>query len=338
MPDFIFPSNMELQAIAQDKLPRLTQERAGFKIMPLRDQDTHLLSWEQKDNYTGLQAIRGMGGQPGKVKKVGGKRYTMEPGIYGEHIPLDERELTARRQWGSFGTPVNVTDLVMEAQDQLLLRRLDRIESIIWTLATTGVISVSDADGTVQQTDSFPIQTYSAGVSWATAATSTPLVDFRAIKLLGRGHSVSFGRQAVAYVNQTTVNNLLKNTNSADLYGRRTSGLGTFNSVAEVNQLLLGDDLPTLEVYDEGYLNDSGTFVPFIPDNKAVVIGKRPAGQDVGEYRLTRNANNPSMASGAYMKVIDRGEQQVPRLIEVHDGHNGGPVIFFPSAVIVASV
>jgi hypothetical protein len=52
---------------------------------------------------------------------------------------------------------------------------------------------------------------------------------------------------------------------------------------------------------------------------------------------MTRNVNNANSAPGPYTKVIDRGELQVPRTIEVHDGHNGGPAIFYPSAVIKLS-
>jgi hypothetical protein len=139
-------------------------------------------------------------------------------------------------------------------------------------------------------------------------------------------------------MNRKTSNRMLANTNAADLYGRRTAGLGTFNSLDQVNQLLAGDDLPNIVVYDEGYLDSSGTFQPYIADNKVVVVGKRPAGQSLGAYRYTRNANNPDLAPGAYMKIIDTAERSVPRTIEVHDGHNGGCVLYFPSAIVIMSV
>jgi hypothetical protein len=76
----------------------------------------------------------------------------------------------------------------------------------------------------------------------------------------------------------------------------------------------------------------------FIPNNKVVVVGTRPAGQRVGEYRITRNANNPDLGPGPYMKVVDNGEDKVPREIDVHDGHNGGPVLYYPGAIVVMSV
>jgi hypothetical protein len=139
-------------------------------------------------------------------------------------------------------------------------------------------------------------------------------------------------------MNRATFNNLRSNANSTDLYGRRTQGLGTFNNLQGINQLLTGDDLPQIVVYDQGYLDEFNNFVPFIPVNKVIVVGKRPAGQPIAEYRMTRNANNPDLAPGPYMRVIDTGEIVIPRSIEVHDGHNGGPVIYFPSAVVVMSV
>jgi hypothetical protein len=96
--------------------------------------------------------------------------------------------------------------------------------------------------------------------------------------------------------------------------------------------------LPKIVIYDEGYIDESNTFQLFVPNNKVVVIGKRPAGQTVGEYIFTFNANNPGGTPGPYMKIIDRGEETVPRKIEVHDGHNGGPALYFPGSIVVMTV
>jgi hypothetical protein len=175
-------------------------------------------------------------------------------------------------------------------------------------------------------------------VAWGTFATATPLADLRAVQLLARGHSVRFDQSSRAYANQVTVNKMLANTNAADLYGRRTAGLGTANSLNQVNELYTMDGLPNIRVYDEGYLNTSGTFVPHIPNDKVVVVGRRTDGAPIGEYQMVRNVNNPGMAPGAYMRVIDRGETEVPRTLEIHDGHNGGPALRFPSAVAIMNV
>jgi hypothetical protein len=342
MATFSFPTAAELRRIEQDKLPNLVAQRAIFSIMPIESVDSHILMWEQEDNYVGLQQIRGLNGAPGRVKKTGAKRFIMQPGVYGEYSTIDELELTERRQWGTFGQPISIDDLVMREQDRLLGRRLDRKEKIGWDLVTTGTFSVAGPDGLTYQTDTFALQTASAAVPWATFATATPLKDFRAVQLLSRGHSVNFGAAAKAYMNRVTFNNMVSNTNTNDLAGRRTSGLQSVLNLSEINSVLAGEDLPQMVIYDGGYLDDAGAFQPFIANAKVVVVGARTDGGRVAEYRMTRNAQNPDLGPGAYTDVIDRGAQgsgrQVPRTIEVHDGHNGGPVIYFPSALVILTV
>lgn len=335
---FQYPTSLELEQIAQIKMPRLTQNRPAFDLLPFRSVDEHLLQWEQYDNYTGLQSVRGLDGQPTSVKPIALKQFQMQPGTYGEFMAVTELEMTTRRAAGTFGTPINLQDVVLEKQDKLLQRRLDRIEYIDWQLLAFGTFAVANGAGQILHTDAFPLLTFASTVAWSTQATSTPLADFRTVQLLSRGQSVNFGNVAKAYMTQLTFNQMLANTNASDLYGRRTAGLGTFNNLQGVNELLFGDNLPQIVVYDQTWLDDTGAFHTFIPDGTVIVVGDRPAGQPVGEYRFTRNANNPDLTPGPYMRVIDRGEIQVPRLIEVHDGHNGGPVVYFPGAIVTMTV
>jgi hypothetical protein len=336
MVDFVYPSAVVLEQINQELAPRLMANRRIFDILPTANVDSHLLEWEQKDNYLGLQQVRGLNGQPSRVKQTGGKRYLQSPGVYGEFELLDEQQLTVRRPWGSFGNTIDVTDLVREAQDKLLQRRLDRIEQIGWTLLATGVFAV--ADGTsVLHTDAYTTQSFAAGVPWSTAATATPLADMRAVQLKSRGYSVNFGAGATAYLNRSTANAMLANTNPADIGGRRGQGLTTINSMAMVNQLTAADDLPEFVIYDDGYYDDAGAFQLFVPNNKVIVVGTRRDNDPVGQYRFTRNANNPGLQAGPYMKVVDDPDK-VPRSIEIHDGHNGGIVLFHPAAIVVMTV
>jgi len=349
MPDYIFPVSADLTEIARDKLPALIADRAIFNYFPPKDHDATLVEWEQRDNYTGLQNVRGINGQPPSVQKTGLRRFVEQPGVYGEHILLDEQELTNRRSTGQFGAAMDISDMVMDAQDQLLQRRLDRQEALAWTLAAYGTFSIVGRNNAVTHQASYLRQTFAAAVPWSTFATATPLSDFSAVQLLARGHSVNFGSGAKAFMNRKTFNNLRNNTNSADIFGRRTTGLGTINSLAQWNELLSQDDLPEIVVYDLGYLIDGsvnptaadmtqfGVFTPFIPDSTVIVFGQRPGNQPIGAIQQTRNINNGG-SPGPYMKVIDRVDSSVPRTIEVHDGWNGGPTIDYPSAIAVMAV
>ena len=334
---YIYPTSADLNQIEQIKIPVLTMTDPLFEIMPIENEDADLIMWEQMDNYTGLQGVRGLNGEPSKVQNVGGKRYNMLPGVYGEYTMIDETELTRRRKWGQFNTPINISDLVLQRQDFLLNRRIDRIRYIGWTLLTTGTFStVHPITGVTLHTDSFSLQTASANVVWSTNATATPLKDLRACQLLGRGKSTNFGGKAKAYMNRTTFNNLVANTNQNDIAGRRVSGLLSPLNLGEINAVLMNEDLPTVIVYDEGYLDNSGTFQLFIPNGVVLIVGVRPGNAPVAKYKMTRNANNPDLGPGPYTRVIDFN-QVVPRRIEVHDGHNGGPAIYFPGSIIILS-
>lgn len=339
--DVTYPTSEKLSKIAQEKLPALEADREAFKIFSMRTQDAAEYSWEQKDRFTGVQAVRGLNGSPFHVAPIGENRFKMKPGVYGEFMLIQEDELTERRKPGEFGTPIDLTELVLEKQDHLLQRRLDRIELIIWTLLTTNTFSVSNRQGAILHTDTFNFRTFTAAVSWLNQSQSTPLNDFRAITLFHRGYSVSFGRDAIAYMNRTTYFAYINNTNPNDLYGRRTPGLGTINNEKEIDKLHQGDDLPTIKIYDNSFLDASFNPILFIPDGKIVVIGNRPGNAKVGGYIMTRNTANASFTPGAYTRVTDStetGMNPIPRMIKVEDGHNGGPAVEYPSMVITMTV
>lgn len=341
---YTFPTQQELKEIEQVKLPVLTMDDPVFDEFPITEVNSWRLRWEQLDNYQGLQNVRGLDGQPGRVKLVGSSAFDYEPGVYGDFTPIGEKMLSEARELGQYDKPASLDTFVGRAQTMLLTRRIDRIRYIIWTLLTSGTFAIARDDGTILHTDVFPLKTYSAAVSWGTFATATPYADLRGMVLKQRGQSVDFGAGGKLYMNQVSVNNLLANTNANDLFGRKASSGATLNSLTDINTIGAAQSLPTIIPYDWGYLSDgtdgnsAGTFVPFIPNGVAVLVGKRTNGAPLGEYRMSRNANNANMEAGAYTRVIDHGEREIPRKIDVHDGHNGGPVIYFPGAVVVMSI
>lgn len=348
-----YPTNYELQQIEPDLIARAIEGRAGLDILPIREVNASEVRWAQQDNFYGLQALRGLDGAPTRVQRVGTKTYSYEPGVFGEFVDITETELTRRAGYAPTGTAIDISDMVVDADNQLISRELDRIEATIWTLLTTGTFSIKMDGPTGTQvgfSDTFAIQTFTAGVTWATAASAVPIVNFQAVQQLGQaaGHSVDLGAGAVAYMNSITSNRLLNNANSADLQGRRINNGSTVNSVADVNRYFAAQNLPQMQVYDRGYQTSItvgasvGPFQKFLPDGKVVVVGKRTSGAQIGSYVKTRNANN-GLLPGSYAYTIDRangvnGEKRTPANIERHRGHNGGPTLLLPSSIVVMNV
>lgn len=334
MSNYVYPTAARLKTVERVKLPVLTMNDPIFSIMPIEEVDAPMVMWEQKDNFTGLQQLRGLDGQPARVAAKGEKRYSVMPGVYGEFMPITEEELTIRRRFGTFAEPVALDELVMDRQDQLLNRRIDRIRAIGWSVVQ-GSYAVSGLQGIVHA-DAFPVTRYTAGVVWSTSGSATPLADFRAVQLFEEGRSCSFGANARAFMNRRTFNSLISNTNTNDLAGRRVNAVLSPLSPQEINNILLHEGLPTIVVHNDGYINDSGTWVPLIPNNRVIVVASRPSARQM-EYQMTRNATNPDGAPGSYTVVWDSAQDdggRPPRRIEVHDGHNGGPCIYFPGDIV----
>lgn len=332
------PSAVELRRAEQVKLPTLTQASKVFEYFPIESVEEEYLRWTQKDNFVGLQNVRGIGGKPPRISMVGDKTYLAQPGYYGEFVALDEVQLTRRRDAASLsGKPLMVSDMVGEAQDLLLHRRIERIKYILWTLLTTGTFSVSADDGTVMHTASFSPMTFSASVAWSTRATATPLNDMFNMLIKYRGQSVRMDSSAELLVNAKWVNHARNNTNSADLGGKRINGGNTPLSLEDMNQIFVDNGLPRIVQCEEGYLDSSGTWQLFIPDGVGVMVAKRTNGAAIGSYRQTLNMATKDRVIGAYTAVIPK-EDEIPFSIEVHDGHNGGPTLTYPGTIVVASL
>lgn len=338
---YTYPTNAELTQLEPELVARKSNERLGLQLMPIRNVNAAKVQWNVRDNYFGMQQLRGIDGSPPRVQRVGDKTFEYDPGAFGEYIQIGETELTKRAASVADNRPVNITDLVTQAQDQLLTRRLDRIEFLNWELLLKGEFKVSSASGAIEFKAAYSVQKYDAAVAWSNTATSTPISDIQDAVLLGQGSGSAFDQGARVYVNQKTMSNIRKNRNAADAYGLRTGGGDTASvSFSALNTYLAGEGLPQFAVYDEGYFNDSNAWTNFIPDNLAVMVGRRLDGSTIGEYIMTRNARN-GLQSGPHTIVTDRtSDVRAGEAVDirVEDGHNGGPVIYRPKSIIVLKI
>jgi Phage major capsid protein E len=335
---YIYPTALELRTVEQVLLPSLIEDDPIFDIFPIVEVDDNRVRWRQKDNFTGLQQIRGLNGAPRRVKRIGISEYDMKPGVYGEFQELEEDEFVERSAFDSWDEPIDISENVGDAQELLLQRRIDRIRYIIWTLLCYGIFSVANAMGTIMHTDQFPLKTLTASTPWSTLATATPLNDIRTAQQLSVGQSVDFGSAATIWMNQVTANQLLNNQNANDFFGKRMNFGQTVNELGDINKILVGNNLPQILVYDRFYIDDNGNAQKFIPTGQAVLIGQRTNKANLGEYRMTRNFVNDRNAPGAYTRVIDTRAFEVPGKFVVHDGHNGGPVLWYPGAICAMTV
>lgn len=342
--------------ILPDLLNRDRADRVGLQLFPTVNSESYFVRWAQRDNAYGLMQMRGLDGQPPRVQRVGTTTFVYEPGVYGEHVVITEREILTRAAPTNLEIPIPIGDLVAEADQLLITRESDRMEANVWNLIGTGTLSIPlpGPNGVQVYQDTYAIQTYTAPVPWATSATATPIQNFQTIQQLQLGHGCSFGADATAYMNQYTANLLMNNNNNNDFGGRRSAIGSTLNSIGSFSDYFQAQNLPRVRVYDAGYqlnplsgtvTNASTQFQKFIPNGRVIIVGNRPGNQPVGEWKQTIQAMQPGgmPSAGAYRFIKDysRGLNcalEVPPKLEVHRGFNGGCCIYFPSAIISMSV
>jgi hypothetical protein len=342
MISFLFPKSSVLRQIAPELIQDLQRPRPTYRIFPVRDYQAWRLDWQQRDGYRGFQQLRGLNGQPSYVRPAGYRRFSQEPAVTGEYREIDEMEMTTRATVLPEGTPVNVTDLVRDTQDLLNVREVDFIEWTHWAMLLNGTFTLKGPLGAIYAA-SFPIQTATFS-DWSDLENGTPYADLLALDALALGKSVSYGLGAEYWMNSQQLQYALLNRNPLDFGGMRAGALvqtirtGSPATLRDFNEALTGAGLGTLNSYNQGYNRESdGAFVRWLPTGVVSIWGQRSNNDSIGEYRMVRNINNPANAPGRYTKVIDTLEREVPRKIYVHQGHNGGVVLFYPSAIIRAN-
>lgn len=328
--------------IANDLVTGMGQNSPIFDIFPITPRNHLKLRWRIKDNYRGLMKLRGAGGEPTRVNPVGEKIYEESPGVFGEFSTIDEIQLMelGRGIPKDMEIAVDVSDEVRERQVQLMERQMNRLRQMAWQSALTGSVNIALPGGGIGYSFVYTPLTYTPAVLWSTPGTSKPLQDFQTRQVAhGRGTSNAFNRNATAYMNSYTLQLMLNNTNPADWGGKRGIGGGSVQGVGSYEVFRIDMDTPKIVVWDEGYLNDAGTFALDIPDGKILVVAARPNGEKPGEIQMTYNA--VSEAPGAYSEVHDftQGERKrIPPRIDVHAGFNGGQVIERPTQLLVMTV
>lgn len=167
-----------------------------------------------------------------------------------------------------------------------------------------------------------------AGITWATATTDI-ISDIGAWKKLIEQDSGFTPRHA--YCNQSVMNYLMKNTGLKDLLGQAT----VREQVARTGQIQEALGL-LWHVNNSGYLDSSGTFVNFIPDDIVILLpDEKVYGylQTGSQAVPTGNGNDIATVLGKF-SYFDIGKDPVEYLLYV--GQNFLPVIPIPKAIVYA--
>lgn len=345
---------------------RRTVETSGdplLKAFPIGYVDSDQVLYDQWENNYGLTPLRGLGSAPDVVRFNGWKRYTVQPGYWGQTTVLEEEEITKGVQPGTLADPMVPADRLSLLAIDSAVMFLNRVRQLVSSQLATGVIDVQDAKGRrfQYQIEGYSNQLKTPGTAWFTnASTATPIQDALAWKAqLQKGTDSRFGYGSKWLMNSNTLAEFFAiaqiiSTYKLD-YGGSVLGLAKYNEQVAGDSDKKGFVLPQIEVYDEGYYPTPEDAIAktnwtyFIPNRTILWVGTRPAGQQLGQFQLTRHAglvgqegtgrypsvavdqeNTTGIENGLYVRAHYQNKQ--PHQYEFELGANGLPVVFYPSA------
>lgn len=194
-----------------------------------------------------------------------------------EKAIIDREKIAKLRAPGNSLEQMWAEQYMIDMMIGLNLRLETRLEWMRWKpLSGTLVIPATKNKPSIAIDYSVPnANKPTAATLWSDTVNADPLADIDAWKLLFRGTG---SRPVGILVNQKTDNYLKQNAKIRDLlknvYGRDVIAS---DSLASVIKMQLGG--LSYEVYDGGYIDDSGVFQPFIPDNVCIMIGESMTGK-----------------------------------------------------------
>jgi hypothetical protein len=347
LPDLIWEEILEESGAADPILAALPPSYSDF------DQ----VKYDQYEDPYGLLPLRGLDAEPEVLQMPGYRTYQFAPGYFGATTQLRETEITSERQAGTVSDPIDVGDRLGTMMLYFSTMVVSRFRKTAADLLLTGKISITGQLGQKFQFKMDNYNTLSPSVGWAAnPTTATPINDMLGWKAtLQKGSSSKFDQSAVQLMNSFSLNDLFATTQIQSVY--KSEFGATPIGLDGVNKILIGYDLPPIQVYDKGYfptLADAKnrTFANWqyvIPNKSIAWIGKRPKGQQIGQFQLTRHAGlveaaganrYPSLnvenesaaeiAKGLYVRA--HYQNRMPHRYDIELGFNGCPVLWYGSA------
>lgn len=342
-----FPTNQELNQVVQ-AFEVDPKEYIGKEILPDNESMYQIVEWDERDADRGLTAPHVMGTDPKTDVRQGSKKHSYTPLCFKETDILKESEILRSRELGTLNGTLDMSREVAKIAKDRFVKTEGRKEKLRWD-TLKGQISINENGVVVEET--FNVQGYSFTTGWDVLDDATPLRDLNAMKLLFRGTGAS-AQGAKLYVSQETANFLLENNNPDDLKGFQNSNFVRVGySVEDVNKILTARGLPEIVVYEGGYIAENGDFKQFLETGDFVLVGKRPAGQSVGDWMSTPSLHNHKngMPAPGYFSIIEvngqpseqvgavsfdqLGSSKNPK-VEITGGEYGGTRLIYPKSVI----
>lgn len=340
-----FPT-LESIPMIMEEFPTAPEELLGLnEVFPVNTTDytSFKIKYYVKDGIRGMTAAHALGTDPKIVAGPGWKEYELEALPFKQTEVLNEKQILTLADMRDDRQRFSVNKWVADTlQDEDQYANI-RMEASGWEMMSTGELHV-DEDGIKFDQDYGIPSGNKLGVgtgietAWSTPASAVPIDDVMGAIALLDGLNVSAVR---GYANAGVARMLAKVEQFQDRLGGLSNVLNlTTNRIAD--QFADLTDLDAFKVYNKFYTNAAGTRVPFIPNNKLILVAEQNTGGRTAEWASVPSLHrgtpdNPQAGKFAWADDSELARKKNPR-VEVTGGVYGGPILLKPKLVLILTV
>ena len=308
--------------------------------LPMENYPFGVVMWDSEETVRGLTPAQAVDTDPYLRSPQGREENALRTAIWAESFRLRQSDFERIRAAGRYDKMAG-RDEVMKETRATDLRLESRIE---WCRvnALKGSM-VIDSNG-VKRTLTYSLpsgHSVTAGTPWANTATADPLANILAWSLIFRGKTDGkitcyYNKQVAIWLSQSE--KLLTHFTGTNMVGQLSPGnVGTLLSL-----LVAGEQPIEFKMYDRGYIDESGSYTPFLGNNDFLMVADPPDGQNIGSFKTTPDIRGAVGSSteprpGKFVTIDNRLKSKNP-YYEQTQGIQGIPVIKFPECRVMATV
>jgi hypothetical protein len=331
---FNFPTTQEITHIVRNIITD-PKKYIGNEFAPVQGVYSERIEVDVINAVTGMTKPHSFNSEPSIITLSGQgmKAYATAP--WKESYRLTEEELLFARREGTYNQRAG-RERVLRRATEMNIRLETRLEWLRWQFLTNGKIQVNENNVKFTVPSGIPNGNMPT-MDW-TDPTHDIVGDIENMLELYLGTGAKAKK---AYINYGAAKLMAKNEAIRDLL--KQSVYATALSPRTITQRALPMLFPDLEfdLYPEGYGDDKGNFIPFLPNNKFIIRGEGMPGEPIMDFASTISLHNGGIDNpqpGKFSLVEDESSANKNPHLDLTVGIYGLPRIFHPNWFVSAQI
>ena len=343
-----WPSTYTISKVVREMPPANPSRFLGVRFLPLNTQDfldTQTIRYDQYGPHRGMIPAHSLDTDPALLKGETLATKSMPTRYWKGARRINESDILRVRNLGPQFQTLQRDRLVTRAMNAVKLAVDVRMEYSRWLALNEGFAAFSEDGVTFAESYGLPSVSTATTADWDEFASATPVDDVIEELVNFRGLGVT---RVDMVINGKAANWLARNQDFIDRFSQsiRAADVGPGKIAQTFLECAGGGDslLKAVHVYDEGYVNSSGTWTPFVSDDRCYLIGSvvetAPADNEFpAEDMLGEWASTPAVRDG--LDDVSPGMFAIPEdetrtgnpYYDITAGIYGMPVIYQPNWV-----